>query len=398
MMIEKIALVVIAYNRVGSLKRLLKSLEKGYYNGEENIPLIISVDKSNTDEVERFADEYVWDFGDKKVVKHQQNMGLKLHVLSQGRWLDEYDAIVVLEDDVVVAHDFWYYVRECVKKYQNEVSIAGISLYGYSINYHNYHPFIPLHQGDNDVYFMNCAMSWGQVWMRNAWKRFYDWYQNHLDFLPAPNLPKSICSWGDKSWLKYHTWYCIEENKYFVFPYVSYSTNYSDCGIHQTSADSTIYQVPLLQGINRNLSLPDINKAVIYDGFFENKSLYSALNFLPSEECCLDLNGVNGNREHKRYWLTTRSLSFKLVRQFALKMRPVELNVLVEVDKGTGIYLYDTSVSDTTSLRAKGNPAFLVSYFVTNTFLFLREYGYVNVSRDFFSVVKSKLKMIFNRK
>ena len=79
-------------------------------------------------------------------------------------------------------------------------------------------------------------------------------------------------------------------------------------------------------------------------------------------------------------------------------MRPVELNVLVEVDKGTGIYLYDTSVSDTTSLRAKGNPAFLVSYFVTNTFLFLREYGYVNVSRDFFSVVKSKLKMIFNRK
>ena len=123
-MIEKIALVVIAYNRVGSLKRLLKSLEKGYYNGEENIPLIISVDKSNTDEVERFADEYVWDFGDKKVVKHQQNMGLKQHVLSQGRWLDEYDAIVVLEDDVVVAHDFWYYVRECVKKYQNGVSIA----------------------------------------------------------------------------------------------------------------------------------------------------------------------------------------------------------------------------------------------------------------------------------
>ena len=138
-MIEKIALVVIAYNRVGSLKRLLKSLEEGYYDDVENVPLIISVDKSDTDEVEQFADDYTWNFGDKIVVKHQQNMGLKQHILSQGIWLDEYDAIVVLEDDVVVARDFWYYVRKCVNKYKDEDSVAGISLYGYSINYHNTH-------------------------------------------------------------------------------------------------------------------------------------------------------------------------------------------------------------------------------------------------------------------
>ena len=396
-MMEKIALVVIAYNRVGSLKRLLKSLEEGYYDCEENVPLIISVDKSNTDEVERYADEYTWNFGDKKVVKHQQNMGLKQHILSQGIWLDEYDAIVVLEDDVVVARDFWYYVRKCVNKYQDEDSVAGISLYGYSINYHNYRPFIPLHQGDNDVYFMNCAMSWGQVWMRNAWKRFYEWYQKHLNFVPAPNLPNSICSWGDKSWLRYHTWSCIEENKYFVFPYVSYSTNYSDCGVHQSSADSTIFQVPLLQGMNRNLSLPDLNEAVIYDGFFENKSLFSALN-LSSTECCLDLNGANDNREHKRFWLTTKRLPYKVMRHYALKMRPLELNVLKDVNEGTGIYLYDISASEPSSLKINDNQAFLIPYFITNAFLFLREYGYVNVIRDFFSVVKCKLNMIFNKK
>lgn len=134
--------------------------------------MIISIDKSNTDEVERFADEYEWEFGDKIVVKHQQNLGLKRHVLSQGKWLEEYDAIVVLEDDVVVAQDYWHYVKQCVVRYQHMDEIAGISLYGFSVNYHLFHPFIPLHKDENDVYMMHCAMSWGEVWMRNAWKSF----------------------------------------------------------------------------------------------------------------------------------------------------------------------------------------------------------------------------------
>ena len=152
---EKIALVIIAYNRISSLKRLLQSLEQGYYDEEDNVPLIISIDKSNTDEVERFADEYEWEFGDKIVVKHQQNLGLKRHVLSQGKWLEEYDAIVVLEDDVVIAQDYWHYVKQCVVRYQHMDEIAGISLYGFSVNYHLFHPFIPLHKDENDVYMMH---------------------------------------------------------------------------------------------------------------------------------------------------------------------------------------------------------------------------------------------------
>ena len=73
---EKIALVAVAYNRTNSLARLLKSLEDAFYDGE-NVPLIISIDKSNTDKVERYADFYEWPHGKKTVVKHNQNLGLK---------------------------------------------------------------------------------------------------------------------------------------------------------------------------------------------------------------------------------------------------------------------------------------------------------------------------------
>lgn len=57
-------------------------------------------------------------------------------MLGLGKWLDEFDAIVVLEDDVVVAEDFWYYVCQCVDVYESNEDIAGVSLYGFSINYH----------------------------------------------------------------------------------------------------------------------------------------------------------------------------------------------------------------------------------------------------------------------
>ena len=79
-------------------------------------------------------------------------------------------------------------------------------------------------------------------------------------------------------------------------------------------------------------------------------------------------------------------------------MRPIEVNVLEDADSGCGIYLYDTFISDSSSVKVKENLAFLAPYFITNVFLFIRAYGYENVIRDFFSVVKCKLNMIFNRK
>ena len=52
---NKIAIIAVTYNRIDSLTRLLKSLENAEY-GDERPTLIISIDKSKTDAVEKFAD------------------------------------------------------------------------------------------------------------------------------------------------------------------------------------------------------------------------------------------------------------------------------------------------------------------------------------------------------
>lgn len=383
-----IAIITVAYNRCDSLRRLLDSLDRAFYY-DNKVTLIISVDKSNTDVVERFADEYQWNHGEKIVDKHEKNLGLRPHMMSLGKWFDHYDAIVVLEDDIVVSPNFYYYTQQTVEKYNKCPDIAGISLYNIPVNYQSGSQlFVPM-KDEHDVYFMNCAMSWGEVWMRDSWRRFYDWYLQHQNFPMMPHLPNRICSWNPKSWLKYHTRYCIEENKFFVHPYVSLSTNFGEAGEHNDGTGNTIYQVELQQGEKKNYELPKFgDEAVYYDGFFENIALYNKLGYT-SDELCLDLQGEWHNRQKKHYWLTTEICNYKIVKSFGLNYRPIEANILLE-NPGGQIFLYDTSVVEKNSANSS-RKVMLYSYHLSNMFNYLRQYGICNVFRDFMELVKHKI-------
>ena len=65
------------------------------------------------------------------------------------------------------------------------------------------------------------------------------------NFNYSEKIPEYLNGWPESSWLKYHTRYCIETDRYFVYPYVSLSTNFSDAGEH---ADVTVndHQVELM--------------------------------------------------------------------------------------------------------------------------------------------------------
>ena len=334
----KIAICTIAYNRLDSIKRLLNSLSKAYYKSD--VTLIISIDKSNNDEVEKHANAFDWKFGEKRVIAHKTNLGLKKHILSIGSYLKEFDAIVVLEDDITVAEDFFNYTLQTVKKYYDNNSIAGISLYNYPQCYHNWKPFLPL-TSDSDVYLMQVAVSWGQIWMRNQWNAFMEWYEKHNEeFQYQPHLPKSICSWGKNSWLKYHMKYCIEQNKYFVYPYTSLSTNNSDAGTH-SSQKNTIFQAPSLYGDKQDYKLLP---TIIYDGFFENVALYQELR-VPKDKLCVDFYGCKQNSMKYKYWLTTNICDYKIIKRYALEQKPYEFNIINNIE-GIDLFLYDTEVRE----------------------------------------------------
>lgn len=381
----KIAIIAVAYNRIDSLKRLLDSLSTAHYT--EDVALIISVDKSKSNEVEFFSDKYNWVHGQKIVDRHPENLGLRNHMMSLGKWFNKFEALVVLEDDIVVSPNFFDYVSQTVAKYHLNDKIAGISLYAFSINYQNNIPFVPV-KDENDVYFMNCAQSWGEVWIKNSWLNFYAWYKDNLEFTASKHIPKRIINFGPNSWLKYHIRYCIENNKYFVYPYVSLSTNCSDVGIHN-SKSNTLFQVPMQQGEKKNFTLPDsFEKSVVYDGFFENKKLYNVLG-IPESDLCLDLNNLSNNSFNKRYWLTPKRLRYKVINSYGLMYKPIEQNVIMKID-GKELFLYDTNKNDTIPHSNKNE--ILYRFQIYDIMSIIRLYGITNTLKEFLLAIVQKIR------
>lgn len=332
-----VPIVVVAYNRFSSLRRILNSLLKADIS---EAPLIISIDKSDTDKVEQYAESFNWPYGEKKVIKHNQNLGLRRHILSIGKLFDEYDAIIVLEDDIVVSPAFYKFATAAADFYQNDENIAGISLYNYEFNYQTFQPFNALHSG-YDVYFMQIAMSWGQVWMKKSWLTFWKWYNENKDF-KLSNIDNVYCfkDWGEKSWLKYHIAYCIDQNKFFVYPYTSYSTNCSDKGAHIKSELFVFHSSLKWCSAENEFKFPHFPQGVVYDSYNENTAIYGHLG-IDKNDLTLDLADNNKKHTDKRFLLTTKQLDYKIEKGYSVDFRPIELNILMN-NWGDGIYLYDT--------------------------------------------------------
>ena len=101
---DKIAVVVVGYNRSDSMRRILGSLAKADYK-EKDIPLVISIDHSGREEVEQVAREFQWNYGPKEVICHKERLGLRKHIISCGDLTRRYGAVMILEDDLYVSPD-----------------------------------------------------------------------------------------------------------------------------------------------------------------------------------------------------------------------------------------------------------------------------------------------------
>jgi len=261
-----IPIVVVAFDRDTCLERLLNSLKNGIYPKE--VKLIISIDGGGSDKVIGFANDFHWPHGDKEVVLHAENLGLRQHILSCGQLSKQYDGIILLEDDLYVSPFFYNYTNTVLNKYHDESSIAGIALYSHQFNETALLPFQSLKDG-NDVFFLQLACSWGQSWLTHQWEEFYTWYENNCNLVldNDPSLPTDITIWPDTSWKKYFIKYLIDTDKYFVYPNTSYVTNFGDPGQHHTGTN--VFQIPLAYGDTR-LILPTFDMSYAkYDAFCE---------------------------------------------------------------------------------------------------------------------------------
>ena len=146
-----IAIITVGYNRPDSMQQLLNTVVNADYENDK-VDLIISI-----------AENIKWSYGEKKIRAFSERQGLRNHIIQCGDMTEYYDAVVVLEDDLMVSKYYYTYVKQALAFYCDDCKIAGISLYKHQTHPGVYRPFEPVNNG-YDVYMQQFAMSWGQCW------------------------------------------------------------------------------------------------------------------------------------------------------------------------------------------------------------------------------------------
>lgn len=334
-------IVVVAYNRPDCLLRILHSLAQADYAHFKNIPLIVSIDFSEDNaEVIAVAEKFVWNYGEKKVSYHNSSLGLRKHIIECANYSIKYGSVIIFEDDLFVAPTFYSYATEALEFSANKAYIGGISLYNHQLNAQTHKNFSPIEDGYDNWYFQFAA-SWGQCWTKSQWEGFIQWYDNNQFIETKPTIPSNVIFWSEKSWLKFYVAYLIETNKYFLYPKVALSSNFSEAGTHNFSG-TTAFQVNLRYKIQSkfNFSCLEESKSV-YDAFYENRKLTEHLD-INNEACCVNLYAFKPTPSNVRYLLTTKKLHYAIIKSFGKSLKPVDLNIILNIP-GKDIFLYDLS-------------------------------------------------------
>lgn len=346
-------IVIVAYNRPKSLSRLLKSVNNAYYP-KTDIELIISIDFSpENQDVTDVANSFEWKYGKKTVKIYNENQGLKKHVLSCGDLALEYNNIIVLEDDLYVSPNFYNFALEALSFSKDKPYIGGVSLYNHKTNVHNSEYFSAFEDGYDNWYFQ-FASSWGQAWSKEQWEGFKEWFEKNPIVKKSFELPDNVYDWSAKSWLKFYIAYLIDTEKFFLYPKISLSTNFSDKGMHAGS-DSTVFQTELLFANKKGYNFSEIKDSyAVYDAYFENKKLAKNIE-LTHEQVEIDLYGIKKGNS-KDYLLSSKRMPCEVLQSFGRSLKPIEANI-VEAIEGDDLFLYNLKnkqQSRTPSKKIKG--------------------------------------------
>jgi len=378
----KPVIVVIAYNRPSSLDRILTSISNASYPND-SVRLIISIDRNdkdiNNNKVFEMANKYNWEHGEKEIIFQEENLGLRKHIIKCGDLLNQFDSLIMLEDDLFVSPYFYRYSIEALEFYKNHSYVGGIALYNYSFNETARLPFTPIDDG-NDSYFLQLACSWGQVWTSGQWKLFKKSYDQKPSISENNGIPKNIIAWPESSWKKYFTKYLVDNNKYFVYPRYSLTTNFSDEGGFHIKQSTTLFQVPILNN-KRNFKFVDINDSLaVYDVYCEilPEKLNSLTSLLKEYHFECDLYGTKEiDSIQSPYLLTTQNYGMQIEKSFGLKMKPHELNVIYNIE-GDRIFLIKRE-------------NIIKKYNNLNRLLYLHEYFYTKITRKTILLMIKKL-------
>ena len=159
------AIALITYNRPSHTASVLKALRE---HSIQNLYIFSDAPKNDAAEpavkkVRRLIHSVDWTTP--TIITQSANQGLAKSIFGAvDKVFEEYERIILLEDDCVPQRHFFDYMKDCLNRYADCQRVFGIS--GYSVPIPQY----LLKSYKSDIYFFPRIGSWGWATWRRAWK------------------------------------------------------------------------------------------------------------------------------------------------------------------------------------------------------------------------------------
>ncbi|OIR58110.1 MAG: uncharacterized protein A8A55_1118 [Amphiamblys sp. WSBS2006] len=245
---ERFVIIVIAWKRYKSLRRLMESVLDAEYFGRP-VDLKFVIEAGPKEEVAEYVRKFEWPHGEVTCDFKRVNHGLEKNIMTS--WYpesnDEY--AIMLEDDVEVSRYYFQFVldifrahgEEFKRKGSAEEKIAGVSFFTPAKNELVKNTAVTFGQSrrrDHDYFLFSFPCSWGNLYFPEQWRRFIDYYNIRVSEMLLQDPPiRNICSnkWRN-SWKKYYIEFVHMEGLYFLYSNYQtgelFSVNHEEKGVH----------------------------------------------------------------------------------------------------------------------------------------------------------------------
>ncbi len=262
----KIATTLFTYNRSYHTEKVISGLKRNTM-----LPLKLYVFQDGLREEDDICEWkkvnaliHAIDWCDKEVNVSNENKGLANSILSGINYVfNDYDAVIVLEDDCVPTPNYIDFMTQCFEKYVNDERIYSISGYSY--------PFA-LNKGQYDIYGCGRISSWGWGTWKDRWNIYRKDYELVKKMKRDKIASKILATWGRDleemlvgnvrgtcdSWAVFWALNVISKGGICINPYESLIQNIGLDGSGTHCGITNQYDVSCMDEKKCIFSLPDV--------------------------------------------------------------------------------------------------------------------------------------------
>jgi hypothetical protein len=291
--------LLFTYDRLDQLRQTVSSLQRNIY--AEDTELFIFSDTSKeqpTNNKVRDVRAYIKSLSGFKtinIIERNENYGLAKNII-QGvsDIIEEYERVIVLEDDLVTSNNFLCYMNRALEFYEDKESIFSIAGYSPQLN--------ALKNYSKDTYLFFRPSSWGWASWGNRWYTI-DWEVSDFnDFIKDKSAIQKFNRGGAdltrflkasiegkiNSWAVRWCYAMFRQNKYCVYPRTSKIQNdgFGNTATHcKTGANVWTTQLDSSSKDSFDFSIetypsPSIAKEFHYQYSYKNKFIKKIYSFL----------------------------------------------------------------------------------------------------------------------